>query len=521
MNRYALKTVVGGIVLASAQSAAAGTDLYFNPLIQSTAVATPNHINELNSPWQAPAGLSQVNLTSLREVEANPNQSLVRVPGLGSNASMFDMVAFDPSGKYVFIPHETGIGAGVSRYSIKDDFAEVLFSGDLEGANGDWSNDYGAFDPATWTPHDTLFLGEEWSGEGRVIEVLNPMAEVNTISYRELHSIPNVAHEGLRFSNDGKILYFVDEWNSGSLYKFVPKNDDYTKGQSFVLVVDAYDGDPADMWDDASNANAVRTGAATWVPLTDTDGNALTDSDPFLNGPSNDPRSNADTRGGRPAADEVNATPYGRPEDMEVGRLKNGNEVIYFTATSELAVYSVEDFGDDTAYVRLMASEYTTPKNLGYPATTGVLNSPDNLAQDALGNIYIIEDAPNSSNVGGDIWFIRDVNNDGVAESLDHFLSIQVDGAEATGMIFNPVKPTQFVIAVQHPDSTDLEKVGNGFGDALWLFDITDVVAPACVDKDDDHHRYGNRSAKTCSDSDDGNFVRKLEKRAKKGHDKD
>ena len=301
----------------------------------------------------------------------------------------------------------------------------------------------------------------------------------------------------------------------------MPKNDDYTQGQSFVLVVDAYEGNAADLWNDASNEGALRSGAATWVALTDEDGNALTVTDPFLNGPSNDPRSNSDTRGGRPAADEMNGTPYGRPEDMEVGRLKNSNEVIYFTATSERALYSVEDFGDGTAYVRMMASDANTPKNFGYPATTAVLNSPDNLAQDALGNIYIIEDAPNSSDVGGDIWFIRDVDNDGVAESLDHFLSIQVDGAEATGMIFNPVKPTQFVVAVQHPDSTDLSKVTDGFGDALWLFDISDVVAPTCTDEGKEGHHHRKHSAKTCSKSKDTNFIKKLKKAANKGHDKD
>jgi secreted PhoX family phosphatase len=170
----------------------------------------------------------------------------------------------------------------------------------------------------------------------------------------------------------------------------------------------------------------------------------------------------------------------------------------------------------------MMASEADTPKNLDFPATTAVLNSPDNLAQDALGNIYIIEDAPNRSDVGGDIWFIRDVNGDGVAESLDHFLSLQVDGAESTGMIFNPAKPTQFVVAVQHPDSTNLTNVPDGFGDALWLFDIAGVVAPSCADKDDDdHHHHGKRSVKTCSNSNDANFVKKLKKAAKKDHDDD
>lgn len=513
MKRFALKTIVSGMILAGAQVASAGTDIYFNPLTQSTAVATPNHVNELNSPWQAPAGISQSNLTRLSEAEADPAQSLVRVPGLGSNASMFDMSAFDPTGKYVFIPHETQFGAGVSRYSIEDDSAQVLFKGDLNGAKGNWSGDYGAFDPATWTPNNTLLLGEEWSGEGRIFEVLNPMADAADINFHELNSIPNVAHEGLRFSLDGNTLYFIDEWNSGSIYKFAPSSKgDYTQGQSFVLVVDAYTGAAADNWNEATNAGAVRTGAATWVAITDEMGNALTQADPFLNGPSTDPRTDSNARGGRAAADELGATPYGRPEDIEVGRLANGNEVLYFNATSELALYSVEELGDGKAFVRLTASETATPKNLGYPATTGKLNSPDNLAQDALGNIYIVEDAPNGSNVGGDVWFVRDTDGDGVAESLDHFLSLQADGAESTGMIFNPANPTQFIISVQHPDSTDME---NGLGDALWLFDLKDVVAPTCADKKDGGRRYGDRKVKTCNE-DQAEFVKKLQKAAYK-----
>ncbi len=516
MNRFALNAIVGSMALAGIQGAIAGTDVYFNPLTQSTAVATPNHINELNSPWQAPAGVSYINLTSLSEVEADPNQSIVRVDGLGSNASMFDMVSFDPSGKFIFIPHETQFGAGLSRYSIEQDSAEVLFNGD---GHGDWSSDFGAFDPSTWSPNNTLLLGEEWSGEGRIFEVLNPMADADDIEYRELNSIPNVAHEGLRFSLDGGALYFIDEWNSGSVYKFVPSvKGEYTLGQTFVLVVDEYAGIASENWNSASNKDAKRTGMATWIPLTDADGKKLTVTDPFLNGPSVDP-STSGARGGRGAADELNGTPYGRPEDVEVGRLANGNEVLYFNATSELALYSVEEKGKGKAMVRLMASETATPKNLGYPATTGTVDSPDNLAQDALGNIYMVEDWPNNSNIGGDVWFVRDVDGDGVAESLDHFLSLQVDGAESTGMIFNPANPAQFVISVQHPDSTDLSKVPNGFGDALWLFDVSGVVAPPCADGDD-HGGRGKRAVKTCSNSNDANFVNKLQKAAMKGYDR-
>ncbi|MDD9933375.1 MAG: DUF839 domain-containing protein [Myxococcales bacterium] len=466
--------VTAGAVAASASVASAGTPPFFVPLTESAPVTAANSDEEMNQPWITPANITQENLTSMDEIEGDIGQSVVRVPGVGRSASMWDMVAFDPRGRYVFIPHETPFGAGVSRYDMRRDETVTLFAGDQGGAEGDWTADYAAFDPSTFTPNKTLLLAEEWSGEGRVLEVLNPFASPAGIQVRELESIANVAHEGLRFSADGKTLYFVDEWRSGSIYKFVmAKPRDYTRGQTFVLVVDAFDGNPADNYNDDSNVGATRTGAATWVPITDPDGNPLTSVDPFRNGPTNDPRANDDTRGGRPAADEVNGTPYGRPEDMEIGKLASGNEVMYFAATSERTIYSVEMLSDSQAMVRVAASDADTPKNLGFAPTTGELNSPDNLAQDAFGNIYIIEDAPNGSSTGGDIWFLRDTDSDGVAESVDHFLSIRVAGSEATGMIFNPRRPSQFVVAVQHPSSTDLDSVPSGFGDALWLFDLS------------------------------------------------
>jgi hypothetical protein len=508
----ALKLAVA-INAVACSVAMAGTEPYFNPLTQSSAVATPNHVNELNSPWQTPAGINQTNLTSMSEIEADTNQSVVRAEGLSTGASMWDMVAYDPTGKYIFIPHETSFSAGVTRYDIENDFAEVLFHGDGQGVRGTddgWENDFGAFDPSTFTPYGTLLLGEEWSGEGRVMEVLNPYAAPEDIVVKEKESIANVSHEGIRF---GKVnqdtLYFVDENNSGSIYKFVAKDGDFNKGQTFVLSVNKFRKDSttnaSENWNSEINAEAQRTGRARWVPITNKKGlPTKTGQNPFENAGS--------FRAGRIAADQVKATPYGRPEDIEVGILANGNEVLYFTATSEQTVYSVEMKKNKKAVVREFASEANTPKNLGFPSTTAHINSPDNLAQDAFGNIYIIEDWPNGSDVGGDIWFVRDADNDGVAESVDHFMSIQVDGAEATGMIFNPVKPTEFVVSVQHPDSTNLDNVPGGHGDALWKFDITDVVPPIC----ENGQQYNRQSyadgeyITTCSSNDDFSFIDRL-----------
>ncbi len=521
MHQFTKKNLYTGVLLACVQTASAGTDVFFNPLTQSAAVAqTANHVNEKNSPWQVPAGVTYKNLTSLHEIEADVQQSSVRVPGLGSVASMTDMSAFDATGHYLFIPHETKYGAGLTRYDIMADKATNIFKGDMGGKEGDWSADFGALDPATWTPKNTLLIAEEWSGQGRLFEVVNPMADVangEAVILNELTNVPNVSHEGLRLNHSGSAIYFIDEDRSGSIYKYVPSvHGDYSKGQTFVLSVDGFTGDASAKAGKYPNNNpAERSGPATWVAMTDVNGNALTTIDLFANEKLTDGR-----RAGRAAADELNATPYRRPEDIEVGYLKNGHEVLYFTATEELGVYSVEELGHGKAMVRLAADE-STIKNLGYPATTAHVTSPDNLAQDALGNIYIVEDWPNGSGIGGDIWFMRDTNGDGVAESLDHFMSLQVKGAENTGMIFNPANPTQFVINVQHPESTADDV--NGMGDATWLIDIKDVVAPPCaVENDDDGEEYGDRrhhgkhhKVKTCSKSDDTNFVRKLVKAAK------
>ncbi len=494
MNNLARYLSLGAVV-ATAAAAKAGTDVWFQPLTQSAPVVTPNALPELMAPWTAPAGIYQWNLVSLREVEdqiLSPMQSIIRVPA-GTSASMIDMIAYDDSGTVLFMPHETPFGAGVSRHDITTRTTEILFQGDQGGATNNWTADYGAFDPCRYTPNGTLFLAEEWAGEGRVIEVLNPFASPTNIQIRELNSIANVAHEGITFSKqDSRTIYFIDEWNSGSIYKFVmKKKGDYTAGQTFVLAVDKFKGDVAENWNAAANTNQPRTGLATWIPLTDRNGTPLPGiTDPFRNGPSTDPRTDPLAMGGRGAADDAGGTPYGRPEDMEVGKLRNGNEVVYVAMTSENAIYAIEILNDRKARVILVANR-NTPKNLGFASTTGELDSPDNLAQDALGNIYVIEDAPNGSNIGGDVWFIRDANDDGVAESLDHFLSICVDGCEATGMIFNPRIPTEFVLAVMHPDSTDLANVPNGLGDAVWAFDISNIPNQRFVQRLNHAARHG------------------------------
>jgi secreted PhoX family phosphatase len=76
--------------------------------------------------------------------------------------------------------------------------------------------------------------------------------------------------------------------------------------------------------------------------------------------------------------------------------------------------------------------------------------NPDNLAIDADGNIYIVEDQP-----GGveDVWLSVDKDGDGVAEGIAKWISLSTKGAESTGLYFDRTRPDVAYINVQHPDS--------------------------------------------------------------------
>ncbi len=78
--------------------------------------------------------------------------------------------------------------------------------------------------------------------------------------------------------------------------------------------------------------------------------------------------------------------------------------------------------------------------------------NPDNLAIDADGNIYIIEDQPGGA---ADIWFAKDTNRDGIADSLGRWASLSTPGAEPTGLYFDKFDPNIAYLNVQHPTGGD------------------------------------------------------------------
>ena len=455
------KTLIA-IIIATASTMAHAIDP-FTPL---TAPANAGNTNEATNPFLLPVGWIATKVTD--------RLTLSSQSGFQSTFGSWDMMDVGGvSNEFVYIPMEVGRGAGVVRYNRDTGISTTLLGGNNTGSfssnPGTWNplnDDFGAIDPAVITPTNALVVAEEWTGNGRMFEISNQdtATGVADSNVTWLSNIPSVSHEGVKFDSQGR-MYFIDENSSGSLYRMTPTvAGDLTLGKVEVMKVDGFTGNAALN----GTGQAGRTGAGEWVEIVDADGNALTTADPF----------DFTSRGGRTAADEVGATPFGRPEDLEIATLANGNESIFMATTSENIVWSIEldADGNEGVNVTEFINSLTTPSSLQIPVGVGAndafygLDDVDNLALEIGPNgeiqLFVVEDENPS-----DIWLATDADGDGIAEIIDLFASLGVAGAEATGFIVDP--RGGYLVNIQHPSS------GN---DALWSITQASVVpVPSAV----------------------------------------
>jgi uncharacterized protein len=352
------------------------------------------------------------------------------------NWDMIDTNRTGPdAGRYLFTVFETG-QAGVQRTDLKTGVTITQWASPATAPN---LNSHVAFDASRWTPWGTYLTAEEsWGNQpqpyGRLFELKNPItAPASGTNFMHQNVIARVSHEGLAFDKNNN-MYFIDELNGGSIYKYSSATPNsgatyFSGGTNSVLRVG-----------DGNTPNA--TGAYTWVDFTNAAGVGLPGSVTIT-----DPNgiTSVDGRATTNVA-AFKGTDYQRPEDLEIQTLANGDQILYVATTTTNEVYSINL---KTNQIQTFVTRATIDAATGL-AVGDALTSPDNLAIDADGNIYIIEDQPGGS---ADIWFATDANRDGVAESIARWGSLSTVGAEPTGLFFSLTDKNMAYINVQHPAS--------------------------------------------------------------------
>jgi secreted PhoX family phosphatase len=375
------------------------------------------------------------------------------------NSGSWDMITLNETGErrgqLLFTVFETG-QSGVQRHDLRTGETHTIWQSPVSGGHV-------AFDASYWTPWGTFITAEEsWTtaGEaghpstyGRLFELVNPLtappiSEPVTPSSNDdalfLHRnvIPRTSHEGIQFDSLLN-MYFIDELNGGCVYRYVPaadprdvlagRADYFAAGQTFVLRVG-----------DGNTPNA--TGQYTWVPLTNRMGEprrgALTITD--RNGVTSvDARNTTDLP-------FFKGTDYQRPEDLQLQTTRSG-EYLYMTTTTTHEIYRLDLRRN---MIAVFANLSTIDLATGLPVGAALTN-PDNLAIDHEANIYIVEDR--SGGVDDDIWFAKDLNQDGdlrdPEEGIGRWASNGTPGSEFTGLYFDPFNVQRGWVNIQHPTS--------------------------------------------------------------------
>jgi hypothetical protein len=449
VSALALSLFLTSILAIDLQLAAAATFSNYTPLAGS---AGP--INPVGGPGEA-TPLTLGNPLWTQPIADRANQNTIAP---GSDSGAWDMIVANETGadagRYLFSPYETNT-AGVFRVDLNDPnyntrTVTIVAPGTQSFVAGDMSK---------WAPWGGYLTAEEsWGADstrGRLFEITDPTtAAANSANFVARTIIPRVSHEGLDF-DAGRTMYFIDELNGGSVFKFVSNNpnatngnDFFASGQSFALKATGADN---------GTATAGVSGAVTWLPITNATGGVLAGTSVLATNATLP----AGTIDGRATAQAIGATLFNRPEDADLTRLANGDEVLFFTTTDSDDNANTAD-GRGRVYalnltqstIGLFATSHTIDLATGLEAGGGWRNA-DNIAVDSEGNVYAIEDRGGGDD--NDIWFMKDINHDGdlldAGEGVGRWASNGTQGSELTGLYFDKFNPNRAFVNVQHPTS--------------------------------------------------------------------
>lgn len=353
-------------------------------------------------------------------------QTIIAREPEGGTADLWDMNTQNETGphagRFLYRTHEVGRDGQVSETDLETGQTRVV------AQRQDWER----LDGIAWTPWGTILAAEE-TNTAAFPDPAVPQAQAGLVYEIDPETGAAVArpaigsrsHEGLRFDPQGN-LYGISETAPGFIYRFVPdRRGDLSDGQLYALKVVTPTGD--------------RTGEAVWVPLD---------------------RASVQVNSNTAAA-AAGATGYSRPEDVETakstGNNRGGANVLYVAVTGEDRVLGIdlrEPQGDSQHATAFVYDYVRDPLN----APTG-FDSPDNLALDKNGNLYISEDPPGNP-VGADIWVATPPSGGRhqAAASTVRFASLTDCIAEPTGIYFD-VRGWSLYVHAQHRggDGRDLE----------------------------------------------------------------
>jgi len=393
---------------ASAEQPAIRGPFAFEPLEASAAVGS----KDACSPVHLPEGFSQTVLVS----ETGACAGGVALDAIAGENDLADMNTVNETGaqagRFLYRTHENGAGkAALSVIDLKTGKTAV-YTGQDFGFEGGWAR----LDGLEWTPWGTLLAAEENGEAGRLFE-----CEADGLKILNCHDRPAVgrmSHEGIAVDGNGNV-YVGDELNGGSIYKFVPaRYGDLSEGALYALKI-------------VEPGAIGGTGKGEWIALVPGQNDVVTD-----------PAVNA-----RKAANEAGATDYLRPEDAEII-----GPNLYFATTTDSRVLQIS-LNAGSPFVTEFAGVNVGNVARESAAPAHGLRSPDNLASDNAGNLYIVED-----NEPSDIWVATpDKDGDGVSDSVALFATLTTPGAEGTGIYFPRTMPKTMLINVQHAaDGNDM-----------------------------------------------------------------
>lgn len=411
MNKVFLSVAIGLALapVAHADKPAVKGPFGFEPLTES---AVPGS-QPACAPFNLPRGFEQY--VVIQETGACPGA--VTLDAVAGQNDWTDMSTVNETGaqvgRFLYRTHENSGGeAALSALDLYTGETSVV-TDETFGISPGWSR----LDGLEWTPWGTLLAAEENGAYGRLFECEVDGLEILGCELRE--AVGLMSHEGIAVDGDGNV-YVGDELNGGSIFKFVPAEyGELTSGKLYALNIPG----STTVCSGTTGVGVTPTGAAEWLELDVAPGQSA-----------------------REAAELAGASEFCRPEDAEIV-----GSNLYFATTTTKNVLQIP-LNTATPYVTEFFGINTNVNNESDVEDYG-LHSPDNLASDTAGNLYIVED-----NSPSDIWVAgKDLDGDGAADEVSLFATLTTVGAEGTGIYFARTMPGAMFVNVQHAaDGNDM-----------------------------------------------------------------